>query len=552
MDLAYPTPADEIAALRCELATARAQLGTAAVEIEHLRMQLAALRRQQYGQSSERLDAEIVQLELRLEDLEESEAARQAAIPDPAPSPSPANVPVKPRAKAVRKPLPDHLPREIVVHEPELVCDCCDRSKLARLGEDTTEVLEKIPARLKVIRHVRPRYACRVCEQVFQAPAPDLPIERGRPGPGLIAHVAVSKYCDGLPLFRQSVILAREGVEIDRVTLADWIGRAAWWLAPLARLIGTTVMTQPVLHTDDTPIRTLAPGTGKTRLSRFWVYAVDPRSHAGSGPPAAFYCYSPDRKGERPRDHLAGFSGVMHADAFAGYDALYRPEPGKPARIQHAACWAHARRKLFDVHEATKSPIAEEALRRIQALYVIEAEITGKPAAERQAERQARSTPLLADLKTWMQAQRRRASGKTSLGKALQYALARWEALTRYADDGRLAIDNNLAERLLRGIAISRKNFLFVGSDKGGQRAAILYTLIETALCRMRHSAVYAARRTMPNGFGMTHDCRGALGCRMAIGSVPVGIVWSLRARLGRQVSGRQGESGFGCHPGMA
>ena len=477
MDLAYRTPEEEVAALRHELAAVRAQLTTAAVEIEHLRVQLAALRRQQHGRSSERLDADIAQLELRLEDLEENEAERQAAIPDPAPPASSAKL----RQKPVRRPLPDHLPRETVVHEPAAVCGCCDRSLLARLGEDVTEVLEKVPARLKVIRHVRPRYACRTCERVFQAPAPDLPIERGRPGPGLIAHVAVSKYCDGLPLFRQSVILAREGVEIDRVTLADWMGHAAWWLAPLARLVGTTVMAQPVLHTDDTPIRTLAPGTGKTRLSRFWVYAVDPRTHAGPGVPAAFYCYSPDRRGERPRDHLAGFEGVMHADAFAGYDALYRPAPGKPARIQHAACWAHARRKLFEVHEATKSPIAEEALRRIQALYQVEAEITGKPVHERHAVRQARSTPLLADLKAWMEAQRRRASTKTALGKALQYALGRWEALARYAGDGRLAIDNNLAERLLRGIAISRKNFLFVGSDKGGERAAILYTLIETA-----------------------------------------------------------------------
>lgn len=334
MDLAHRTPEDEIAALRHELAAARAQLGTAAVEIEHLRAQLAALRRRQYGQSSERLDAEIAQLELRLEDLEENEAEHQAARPDPVSRAAPSS----PRAKALRRPLPDHLPRETVVHEPELVCDCCTPGKLARLGEDVSEVLEKIPVRLKVIRHIRPRYACRVCEAVFQAPAPDLPIERGRPGPGLIAHVAVAKYCDGLPLFRQSVILAREGVEIDRVTLADWIGRAAWWLAPLARLIGTTVMAQPVLHTDDTPIRTLAPGTGKTRLARFWVYAVDPRAHAGPGPPAAFYRYSADRKGERPREHLSGFTGVMHADAFAGYDALYRPEPGKPARIQHAAC----------------------------------------------------------------------------------------------------------------------------------------------------------------------------------------------------------------------
>ena len=332
-----------------------------------------------------------------------------------------------------------------------------------------------------------------MCEAIFQAPAPDLPIERGRPGPGLIAHVAVSKYCDGLPLFRQSVILAREGVEIDRVTLADWIGRAAWWLAPLAQLIGTTVMTQPVLHTDDTPIRTLAPGTGKTRLSRFWVYAVDPRSHAGAGPPAAFYRYSADRKGERPREHLAGFSGVMHADAFTGYDALYRSAPGQPPRIRHAACWAHARRKLFEVHESTKSSIAEKALRRIQALYQIEADITGCSAADRQAERQARSKPLLDDLKTWMEAQRRRASGKTALGKALRYALTRWEALTRYADDGRLAIDNNVAERLMRGIAVTRKNFLSLGSDKGGERAAVLYTLIETAKLNGLNPEAYLA-----------------------------------------------------------
>jgi transposase len=505
VDLAYRTPEEEVAALRHELAAMRAQLGTAAVEIEHLRAQLAALRRQQYGQSSERLDADIAQLELRLEDLEENEAERQAGVPDPA---SPTGL-RKPRQRAVRRPLPDHLPRETVVHEPVAVCGCCERAKLARLGEDVTEVLEKVPARLKVIRHVRPRYACRVCEGVFQAPAPDLPIERGRPGPGLIAHVAVSKYCDGLPLFRQSVILAREGVEIDRVTLADWIGRAAWWLAPLARLIGSTVLAQPVLHTDDTPIRTLAPGTGKTRLSRFWVYAVDPRTHAGPGPPAAFYRYSPDRKGERPRDHLAGFSGTMHADAFAGYDALYRAPPGQPARIQHAACWAHARRKLFEVHEATKSPIAAEALRRIQALYQVEAEITGRTAAERRAERQARSTPLLADLKAWMEAQRRRASGKTVLGKALQYTLGRWEALTRYTDDGRLAIDNNLAERLLRGIAISRKNFLFVGSDKGGERAAILYTIIETAKLNGLDPEAYLA-------YAIDRLARGHLATRLS------------------------------------
>ena len=384
----------------------------------------------------------------------------------------------------MRRPLPDHLPRETVVHEPAAVCGCCDRAKLARLGEDVTEVLEKVPARLKVIRHVRPRYACRVCEGVFQAPAPDLPIERGRPGPGLIAHVAVSKYCDGLPLFRQSVILAfrREGVEIDRATLADWIGRAAWWLAPLARLIGTTVMTQEVLHTDDTPIRTLAPGTGKTRLSRFWVYAVDPQAP----------CRAWRARGVLP--------------------LLARPQGRAPARPPGRVQRRHARRRVRRLRRPVSDPAGQarphparrllgacppEAVRGARSHEVAHRrggapahpgalrdrgrdQLAGQP-HERQAERQARSKPLLADLKAWMEAQRRRASGKTVLGKALQYALGRWEALARYADDGRLAIDNNVAERLMRGIAISRKNFLFVGSDKGGERAATLYTLIETA-----------------------------------------------------------------------
>lgn len=483
------TPEEEIAALKCELATARAQLSTAAIQIEHLRAQLALLRRQRYGQSSERFDADIIQLELQLEDLEEGEAERQAAVIPSAAPPSPARA----HAKPVRKPLPDRLPREIVVHEPDQLCDCCLPRTLVRLGEDVTEVLEKIPARLKVIRHVRPRYACRQCERVFQAAAPALPIERGRPGPGLIAHVAVSKYCDGLPLYRQSVILAREGVEIDRVTLADWIGRAAWWLAPVAQLIGATVMAQPVLHTDDTPIRVLAPGTGKTRLARFWVYAVDQRPCAGQDPPAAFYRYSPDRRGERPHSHLAGFSGVLQADAFAGYEALYRLQAGKPARIQPAACWAHARRALFEAHESTRSPIAEEALRRIQTLYAIEAEIHGKPVLERQAERQARSKPVLEDMKGWMEEQRRRVSGKTTVGKALSYSLNRWDALTRFTGDGRLAIDNNVAERLLRGIAVTRKNFLFIGSDQGGDRAAILYTLIETAKLNGLNPEAYLA-----------------------------------------------------------
>jgi transposase len=472
-------------AQRADAVIVKAKLTTVLLEIEHMKMQLASLRRQRYGQSSEKLDRDIAQLEMRLEDLEETAGEQIAADPKPPELESEAgSQTTKPQRKpAGRKPLPEHLPREIVVHEPEITCICssCDPARLAKLGDSTTEVLEKIPATLKVIRHVRPKYACRVCETVFQAPAPDLPIEKGRPGPGLLAHVAVSKYCDGLPLYRQAGILERQGIDVDRATMAQWIGHVAWWLTPLAELIGSTIMAQPVIWTDDTPIRTLAPGTGKTRQARFWCYAVDPCPYKGAGHPAAYYRYSADRKGERPRLHLEGFSGYLHADAFAGYEALYRPQGNKPPRITHVACMAHARRKLFEVFEKTGSPIAEEGLRRIQELYAIEADIKGKPADLRRTVRQTRSQPLLDAFNAWAMAQRRRLSGKAPLGKALQYSLSRWDALTRYVEDGRLSIDNNLSERLLRGIAVTRKNFLFLGSDRGGDRAAVIYTVIETA-----------------------------------------------------------------------
>jgi transposase len=483
----FNTPGAEIAALRALLADRDAALAerdarllNATLEIEKLRIQLAALRRERYGRSSEKLDAEIGQLEMLIGDLEEDQAHGEAAAEGARRA---KGKPDQPRRPALRRPLPGHLPRETVVHEPAPACrcGCTDPARLTRIGEDVTEVLEKVPARLKVIRHVRPRYACRACEAVLQAPAPDLPVEKGRPGPGLLAHVLVSKYLDGLPLYRLSGILAREGVGIERQTLADWVGRGAWWLRPLAEAIGTYAMGQGVVWTDDTPIRVLAPGRGKTREARFWVYAFDPRPWGGTGPPAALYRYSPDRKGERPRGHLAGFEGRLHADAFAGYDAMTRPKDGKPPKVTHVACWAHARRRLFEVFEETRSPIAEEALRRIGALYAVEAEINGQPPERRRAVRRARSRPMLTDLHDWMETQRRRLSGKSALGKALQYALGRWDALTRYLEDGRLSIDNNLSERQLRGIAVTRKNFLFLGSDAGGERAAIIYTVAETA-----------------------------------------------------------------------
>jgi transposase len=488
VDLAsFDTPEAEIAALRALLAEREAvlaerdaELRNAGFEIEKLKVQLAALRRDRYGKSSEKLNAQIGQLEMLIGDREE-DAAQAAAAAEAREGAK--GQPGKPRRPALRKPLPEHLPRETVLHEPVLACrcGCTDPSRLTKLGEDVTEVLEKIPARLKVIRHVRPRYACRACEAVLQAPAPDLPVEKGRPGPGLLAHVLVSKYLDGLPLYRLSAILEREGVEIERQTLADWVGRGAWWLSRLAEAIGAYALSHGVIWTDDTPIAVLAPGRGRTREGRFWVYAVDPRPWKGKGAPAAFYRYSPDRKGERPREHLQDFEGWLHADGYTGYDALARPRGNRPPQITHVACWAHARRKLFEVFQATKSPIAEEALQRIGALYAIEAEVNGRTAEERLTERQGRSKPLVDDLHEWMLTQRRQVSGKSGLGKALQYALNRWEALARYLEDGKLSIDNNLSERLLRGIAVTRKNYLFLGSDAGGDRAAIIYTIAETA-----------------------------------------------------------------------
>ena len=372
------------------------------------------------------------------------------------------------------------------MHDPGSVCPGCGGTRFRKLGEDVSEVLEKIPARLKVVRHIRPKLSCRCCERIIQAPMPDLPIAKGRPGPGLVANVVVSKYLDGLPLYRQSVILAREGIEIERATLADWVGHVAWWVTPLAELIGAHVLAAPIIHSDDTPIAVLAPGNGKTRTGRLSAYVVDERPWQGKRAPAAYYRFSPDRRGERPRDHLAGFRGVIQADAFSGYEALTRStspsnRDSRGPPLIHAACWAHARRKFYDVFEATKSPIAAEALKRIGELYRIETEITGQPAEIRLVARRNRAVSMLDALRDWLTAQRRRLSAKNALAKAIQYALSRWEALTHYAGDGRLAIDNNVAERALRGVAITRKNFLFLGSNAGGERAAILYTVLETA-----------------------------------------------------------------------
>lgn len=454
-----------------QLQQARAGLIEKALEIEKLKAQLAKLRRMTFGRSSEKLDRQIEQLELMLGDLEETVGQSEQRVPQ-----RPAG---EAQDKPVRRPLPDHLPREEVVHAAACSCPSCG-GELRRLGEDVTEILEYRPGRFHVIRHLRPKFSCRRCESITQAAMPDLPIERGRPGPGLLAHVLVSKYADHQPLYRQSEIYAREGVQLERSTLADWVGRSAAILEPLVSLLREEVMAAPQLHGDDTPVPVLAPGMGKTKTGRLWVYVRDERPHGSDTPPAAAYFYSPDRKGDHPQRHLAGFTGHLVADAYAGFNALYTAER-QPGPVIPVACWAHVRRKFHDVYAAKQSPVAQEALERIAALYAVEKAIRGRPPDERHQVRQERSRPVAEDLFAWMETTLPKLSGRSDLAAAMRYALARRENMLRYLDDGRLAIDNNAAERALRGVALGRKNYLFAGSDAGGERAAAVYSLIETA-----------------------------------------------------------------------
>lgn len=338
------------------------------------------------------------------------------------------------------------------------------------------EQLEYVPASFRVIRHVRPKMACRCCDTIVQAPAPSRPIERGIAGPGLLPHILVAKFADHLPLYRQSVIYARDGVELDRALLASWVGAASALLRRLVDAIRRHVLAAAKLHADDTPIPVLAPGNGKTKTARLWTYVRDDRASGDTTPAAVWFAYTPDRKGIHPQTHLANFSGVLQADAYAGFNALYAD-----GTIQEAACWAHARRKFYDLHVARPSPLMEEALRRIGALYLIEADIRGKPPHERQLARQARSRPLIEELERWLRASLEKLSRKSDTSAAIQYALNLWPALVRYCDDGVIEIDNSAAERALRGVAIGRRNYLFAGADSGGERAAAIYSMIEMA-----------------------------------------------------------------------
>jgi transposase len=435
-------------------------------EIENLKLFILKLKRMQFGPSSERLARHIDQLELRLEDLETNRASK----------PVPSVLESVTLRKPARRPLPAELPREIEMLQPkEDACPDCGGT-LDRLGEDVSETLEYVPARFKVVRTVRPKLSCTRCDRIVQEPAPHRPIDRGLAGPGLLAHVLVAKYADHLPLYRQSEIYEREGVELDRSTLADWVGGASRTLEPLVDAMRRYVLEADKLHGDDIPVPVLAPGNGKTKTGRLWTYVRDDRASGSTEAPAVWFAYSPDRKSEHPAHHLATFRGTLQADGYAGFNRLY-----EKGAIVEAACWAHVRRKFHDLYEAHASPIAKEALERIAALYGIEKEIRGRPPDERQRIRNTQARPLLDSLQAWFKGLLLKLSRKSDVTVAIHYALGRWSQLLRYCNDGRLEIDNNAAERALRAVALGRKNYLFAGSDLGGERAAAIYSLIGSA-----------------------------------------------------------------------
>jgi transposase len=438
-------------------------------QIEHLQLVVEKFRRMIFGATSEKITIQFEQLEFQLEELETTQATAEASVEVPAPE-------TTTKSRPTRKPLPAHLPREVVTHLPGQ--DCCPDcgGELRNFGEDVAEVLEYSPANFKVLRHVRPKFACAGCARVVEAPAPARTIERGLAGPGLLAHVLVAKYADHLPLYRQSEIYAREGVELERSTLAGWVGAASELLAPLVDAVRKHVMSASKIHADDTPVPVLAPGNGKTKTGRLWTYVRDNRPAGEDAAPAVWFAYSPDRKGEHPKQHLMNFRGALQADAYAGFHHLY-----ESGAIHEVACWAHARRKFHDIHVIHASPITTEAIARIGVLYGIEDTVRGKSAELRREIRQIRAKPLLDDLRGWLEMSLRTLSTKSETAGAIRYALSHWRALTRYVDDGRLEIDNSAAERSLRAVALGRKNYLFAGSDSGGERAAAIYSLVGSA-----------------------------------------------------------------------
>jgi transposase len=448
-----------------ELKTVAVQLATTvksqALEIARLKHQLAGHRIHRFGPKSETSDQ--LDLQLRLEE-EETAAARMA--------PSPEEDDPEPNEKPKRKPLPPELPRIDEILSPGETCSC--GGKLRAFSEDATEELEYVPGRFIVNRFVRPRMACKDCKKIVQAPLPSRPIERGRPGPGLLAHVLVNKYADHCPLYRQSQIFAREGIDLNRSTLSGWMGQSTALLEVLADAIGRYVQNGQAIFADDTTIKMQAKR--KCTTARMWTYVRDEQPWGSNDPPAAWYQFSTDREGRHPADHLSKYNGWMHADGYAGFNRLY-----ENGAVQEVACMAHVRRKFVDIFKASGLEVAEEAIKRIALLYAVEKEARGKDPAERVRLRQGKAQPIFNELEEWLQAQLPRIPGKSDLAKAIRYALTRMKKMRAYLDHGVLELDNNTAERSMRCVALGRKNYLFVGSEGGGKAAAIAYTLIETA-----------------------------------------------------------------------
>jgi transposase len=471
-----------------DLAQARAEAANAAALIAHQRLAIEKMRRAIYGQRSERKARLLDQLELELEELEAS-AAEDELVAEQAATSAGATTAVRSctRKKPSRKPFPAHLPRERMIVPGPTACACCGSAKLAKLGEDVTETLEVVPRQWKVIQHVREKFTCRACEAISQVPAPFHVLPRGFAGPSLLAMIVFEKYGQHQPLNRQAERYAREGVDLSLSTLADQVGGCAVLLRPLYDLIRAHVLAGSRVHGDDTPVPVLAKG--HTVTGRLWTYVRDDRPFGGLDPPAAVFFYSRDRTGEHPERHLAGYAGILQADAYAGFNRLYAANR-RPGPITEAACWSHSRRKFFVLADVTAkargtlsviAPLALEAVKRIDAIFDIEREIGGKGAAERLAVRLARVAPLVMKLEDWMRSERAKLSRHSDVAKAFDYMLKRWTAFTRFLEDGRICLTNNAAERALRGVALGRKSWLFAGSDRGGERAAVMYTLIQTA-----------------------------------------------------------------------
>ena len=479
----------ELAATKADLARSEAVVSASEAMIAGLKLEIARLKREMYGRSAERTARLIDQLELQLEELET--AASEDAVRAEKAAEKTTKVASFERRKPVRKPFPEHLPRERVVVEAPANCSCCGSAHIVKMGEDITETLEVIPRQWKVIQTVREKFTCRDCEKISQPPAPFHPTPRGWAGPNLLAMIAFEKFGQHQPLNRQAERYAREGVELSLSTLADQLGAVTETLKPLHRLIEAHVLAAERLHGDDTTVPLLARGGTKT--ARLWTYVRDDRPFVGTAPPAVIFRFSRDRGGEHPAEHLRGWQGILQADAYAGYNQLYDPKR-LPGAVASALCWSHSRRKFFELADIESnirkgksakeiSPIAFEAVKRIDAFFDIEREINGQDPATRLAARQRRSAPLVEDLQRWLRSERALLSKHAKVAKAIDYLLSpdHWPGFTRFLEDGRVCLTNNAAERALRGVALGRKSWLFAGSERGGHRAAFMYSLIGSA-----------------------------------------------------------------------